>query len=48
MKKETMEKLMGLPKASQDKLWKLATDRLKMEKMQKNESLRSPDKQTKK
>lgn len=43
-----MKKLMALPKASQDKVWKLATDRLKMEKMQKNEMLRSQSKVTKK
>ena len=48
MKKDTMKKLMALPKASQDKVWKLAMDRLKMEKIQKNESLRPQDKQTKK
>ena len=48
MKKETMERLMALPKASQDKIWKLAMDRLKMEKMQKNDALRSKEKQTKK
>jgi len=48
MKKKTMERLMALPKASQDKVWKLAMDRLKMEKMQKNEALRSQDKKTKK
>jgi hypothetical protein len=36
MKKETMEKLMALPKASQDKVWKLAMDRLKAEKLQKS------------
>jgi hypothetical protein len=48
MKKDTMEKLMALPKASQEKVWKLAMDRLKMARMQKNEALRSQDKQTKK
>ena len=44
MKKETMEKLMALPKESQDKIWKLAMDRLKSEKNQKSEALRPLDK----
>lgn len=48
MKKKTMEKMMALPKASQDKLWKLAMDRLKAERMHKNEVVRSQDKQSKK
>jgi len=48
MKKETMDKLMALPKASQDKVWKLAMDRLKLERMQKNETSRPQNKETKK
>lgn len=51
MKKKTMEKLMALPKASQDKVWKLAMDRLKMQKtlkIQENEALRVRDKQSNK
>lgn len=48
MKKETMEKLMALPQASQDKVWKLAAHRLKMEKMQKSEASHLQDKQAKK
>lgn len=48
MKKETLEKLMALPKASQDKVWKLAMDRLKTEKVQKKEALHAQDKQSKK
>lgn len=51
MKKKTMERLMALPKDSQDKVWKLAMERLKkeqMQKMQKNDALRTQDKQTKK
>jgi hypothetical protein len=48
MKNDTMQRLMALPKASQEKVWKLAMDRLKMAKTQKNEALRSQDKQTKK
>ena len=46
MKKDTMKRLMALPKASQDKVWKLAMDRLKMEKMRKNEAPRPQDKKT--
>jgi len=48
MKKDTMERLMALPKASQDKVWKLAQDRLKKERMRKNEALQPQDKQSKK
>ena len=48
MKKKTIEKIMALPKASQDKVWKLAIDRLKTEKMHKNEVLHLQDKQSKK
>ena len=48
MKKDTMKKLMALPKESQEKVWKLAMDRLKMASTQKNEVPRSLDKQTKK
>ena len=47
MKKETMKKVMALPKASQDKVWKLAMERLKMEKVQRKEAIRPQDKQTK-
>ncbi len=48
MKKDTMKKLMALPKASQDKVWKLAMDRLKAEKTQKGEALPVPHKEPKK
>ena len=48
MKKETMKKLMALPKDSQDKVWKLAMDRLKLERAQKQETLPPQDKQAKK
>jgi len=51
MKKETMEKLLALPKASQDKVWKLAMDRLKMEqshKIQQSATQQPADKQLKK
>jgi len=48
MKKETMKKLMALPKASQDKIWKLAMDRLKTGKAQEKETLPAQDKQSKK
>ncbi len=46
MKKETMKKLLALPKATQDKVWKQAMDRLKKESMQKAETLSSQDKKT--
>ena len=39
---------MALPKDHQEKIWKLAMDRLKTSKVQKKEALRSQDKQTKK
>jgi len=39
MKKETIKKLMTLPKDSQEKLWKLAIERLKAEKKLKNSAL---------
>ncbi len=48
MKKETMEKLLALPKDRQDMVWKLAMDRLKQEKKPENEVLRPEDKQAKK
>lgn len=48
MKKETMKKLMALPKSSQDKVWKLAMDRLKTEKMKQAGAIPAQDKQSKK
>ena len=48
MKKDTMKKLLKLPKDSQDKVWGLAMDRLKLERKKKNEAPRLEDEQTKK
>ena len=39
-----MKRLMALPKDSQDKVWQLAMERLKKEKMQKNEMPHPQDK----
>jgi hypothetical protein len=48
MKKETMKRLLALPKESQDKVWKLALDRLELERKQKNNELHPVAKQAKK
>lgn len=48
MKPDTMKRLLALPKDAQDKVWKLAMERLKAEKMQKEVASRTQDKKAEK